>query len=554
MAARGPWTRATIKVDAEVLSEMPQARPDRPPRGWSDRLHLTPLSTIANETTGWDNRWLRVSVAVAAPALGALGLGLAMPRGPVSTGDALVSLFACLAVGLVSGFALRSRWALLAAPVVFAGVFELVRLGEAGPTVDAIHFGSIYGVVAFISGRGLHGVLALLPMVLGAALGAGIARRAGGAAASRGRRVGLVARRVVTGAAACALVALAVFIALPAGTPEIRDANGAVVPGSIAELATVEVGGSEQALMIRGTSTDNPVLLFLAGGPGGSEIGSMRNLSEGLEQDFVVATWDQAGTGKSVGAFDPGMTVESTVADTIAVADYLRERFDEERVYLVGNSWGTILGVLAVKQSPELFHAFVGAGQMVSTVETDRMFYEDTLAWAQREGDSALAKTLRANGPPPYEDTLKYEAALAHEHDWNVYPGQDAIMEKGEMPGNIMVGEYSLMEKLRLMGGMLDTFCLLYPQLDGVDLRRDAASLDVPVYLVQGAYEARGRAIPAAEWFEMLKAPGKQMIVFEKSGHKSLFEEADRFRQVMTDTVLRATYPGRGDEAHAFPN
>jgi pimeloyl-ACP methyl ester carboxylesterase len=408
--------------------------------------------------------------------------------------------------------------------------------------------------VAFVTGRGLHGVLGLLPMVLGAALGAGIARRAGDVAASRRRRVGLVARRVVTAAAVCALVALAVLIALPAGTPEIRDANGVVVPGSIAELATVEVGGSEQAVMIRGTSTDDPVLLFLAGGPGGSEIGSMRNLGEGLEQDFVVATWDQAGTGKSVGAFDPGMSVESTVADTIAVTDYLRERFDEEKVYLVGNSWGTILGVLAVKHSPELFHAFVGTGQMVSTVETDRLFYEDTLAWAERDGDTDLVETLRANGPPPYEDTLKYEAALSHEHDWNVYPGQDAIMAKGEMPGNIMVGEYSLMEKLRLMGGMLDTFCLLYPQLDGVDLRRDAASLDVPVYLVQGAYEARGRAVPAGEWFEMLQAPSKEMIVFEKSGHKPSFEEADRFRQVMADTVLRATYPGRGDEAQAFPD
>ncbi|MBN2204386.1 MAG: alpha/beta fold hydrolase [Thermoleophilia bacterium] len=534
-------------------------RPADSPRGMRERV--TRLWSVARAKTGWARRRARLGVAVGAPAAAALALGMVMPRGPVSTADALVSLLACLAVGLVSGFALRSRWALLAAPAVFAVVFEMVRLGEAGPTVDGVHLGSVYGIIAFISGRGVHAILALLPMVLGAVVGAGItrhadrtgsARHADDAAASQPRRIGLVARRAVAGATALALIALAVFIAMPAGTPEIRDANGAVVPGSIAELATVDVGGSEQAVMIRGRSTDDPVLLFLAGGPGGSEIGSMRNLSEGLEQDFVVATWDQPGTGKSVGAFDSGMTIESTVADTIAVTEYLRERFDEEKVYLVGNSWGTILGVLAVQDSPELFHAFVGAGQMVSTVETDRLFYEDTLAWAERDGNTDLVETLRANGPPPYEDTLKYEAALSHEHDWSVYPGQDAIMEKGEMPGNIMVGEYSLMEKLRLMGGMLDTFCLLYPQLDGIDLRRDAASLAVPVYLVQGAYEARGRAVPAAEWFEMLRAPSKQMIVFEKSGHKTLFEEADRFRQVMTETVLPATYPGRGDEAHAF--
>ena len=248
------------------------------------------------------------------------------------------------------------------------------------------------------------------------------------------------------------------------------------------------------------------------------------------------------------------MTLDDVVADTIAVTQYLRARFGEQKVYLVGNSWGTILGVLAAKQAPDLYHAFVGTGQMVSFVETDRMFYEDTLAWADREGSADLAKTLRANGSPPYGDTLKYEAALSHEHDWNVYPGQDALSRKGEMPGNIMVEEYSLMEKLRLMGGMLDTFCTLYPQLDGVDLRREAASLDVPVYLVQGVHEARGRAVPADAWFEMLTAPGKQLIVFEQSGHKPSFEEPDRFRHVMTGTVLAETYPGFRARAERVTN
>jgi pimeloyl-ACP methyl ester carboxylesterase len=328
---------------------------------------------------------------------------------------------------------------------------------------------------------------------------------------------------------------------MPASTPPIRDANGDIVPGSIAELTSVDVDGSEQALMIRGHSVDNPVLLFLAGGPGGSEIGSMRNLSEGLEEDFVVATWDQPGTGKSIGAFDPRMSPDEMVADTIAVTQYLRARFGEQKIYLVGNSWGTILGALTAERAPGLYHALVGTGQMVSTVETDRAFYEDTLAWADREGDTRLGDELRANGPPPYRDTLKYEAALSHEHDWNVYPGQDALSGKGEMPGNILVEEYSLMEKLRLMGGMLDTFCALYPQLDGVDLRSDADALGVPVYLIQGAHEARGRAVPARRWFEMLTAPDKHLIVFEQSGHKPSFEEPDRFRRVMTDTVLRET-------------
>jgi pimeloyl-ACP methyl ester carboxylesterase len=470
----------------------------------------------------------------------AVVIGLLMPRGPVTTVGALLSIATGLGVGLLAGFVWRTRWTLLAAPVAFALVFEVVRLGESGPTVDQITFGSTYGIAAFVTGRGIDGVLLLLPMVLGAALSMTVAWRAAEPEALPSGRSGRVARRVAGGVAVVALLALAVGIAMPAGTEPIRGAGGDVLAGSVAELTTVGVPGGEQTLMIRGCSEDAPVLLFLAGGPGGSEIGSMRNLSENLERDFVVATWDQPGTGKSLGAFDPGMTLDGMVDDTLAVTRYLRERFNEDKIYLACNSWGTILGVRAVQRNPELYHAYVGTGQMVDPVETDRMFYEDTLAWAEKTGRSGLVETLRENGAPPYDELWKYEPALSHEHEWNVYPMVAGFQQQGEMPGNIFVEEYTLVEKLRLMGGFLDTFSVLYPQLadEDVDFRVDAPELAVPVYLLQGAYEARGRAGLAREWFDQLRAPTKLLVEFEHSGHKPSFEEPDRFAEVMTGLVL----------------
>ena len=486
-------------------------------------------------------RPVRLAAGVAVAGGAAVAAALVMPRGPQTTLEAVFSIAAGLGVGLASAYAWRSRWAMLAAPALFALVFELVRLGEAGPTVDRITLASMYGIVALVTGRGIDAVLVLAPMVLGAVAGAALARRAAATSEDRPRGAGVVARRVVAAGAAVALVALVVGVAAPAGTEPIRDAEGNVVPGSVAELSAVDVNGSRQALMIRGRSEDAPVLLFLAGGPGGSEIGSMRNLCQALEQDFVVATWDQPGTGKSLAAFEPDMTLDGMVDDTIAITRHLRERFGEQKIYIAGNSWGTLLGVYAVKQHPELYHAYIGTGQMVDPVETDVMFYEDTLTWAERTGQNGLADELRRNGPPPYEDLWKYEAALSHEHDWNTYPMTAGFQVKGEMPGNIFVDEYTLLEKLRLMGGFLDTFALLYPQLadEGVDLRSDASALDVPVYLVQGAHEARGRACLASEWFDMLDAPDKRFIEFERSGHKPSFEEPDRFAAVMSDLVLR---------------
>lgn len=159
--------------------------------------------------------------------------------------------------------------------------------------MDGLHL-STYGVMAFVVGRGLHGVLALLPMVLGAALGAGLARRLGeGRPVRHGwGRVRLFARRGVAGLTAIGLIALAVAVARPAGTDPIVGPDGNALPRSVAELTRVPIGGEDLAMMIRGADTGNPVLLFLAGGPGGSELGAMRRHLEASSR----TSWSSPGT------------------------------------------------------------------------------------------------------------------------------------------------------------------------------------------------------------------------------------------------------------------
>ena len=235
------------------------------------------------------------------------------PRGPITTLQALTAIAASLAVGALGGWLMRSRWAMLLTPVIFAAVFELTRATTAGPLVDGIRLGGggSFGILAFVLGRGLHAVLALLPMILGAALGAGLARRRNeGRPRTHGwARAGLVTRRVIAAVAAVALLALTAGIIRPASTDAILTDTGTPMAGSVAELIRVPIGGHDQAMMIRGTSTDNPVLLFLAGGPGGTELGAMRRHGQALEKDFVVVTWDQRGTGKSYDSLDPTSTL-----------------------------------------------------------------------------------------------------------------------------------------------------------------------------------------------------------------------------------------------------
>ena len=496
----------------------------------------------------WADRRVGVAVGAALGAAWGLLAGWWMPRGPLTTSEALWSIVISLAVGVGAGLALRSRWAMLLAPVAFGAVFEVVRLGFDGPTVDGIST-SEYGIYAFVVGRGFHGLLSLLPLVLGAALGAGWARamRRGAVDAPSGgaARVGRYARRGVAVLTTLALVALSVGLARPARTAAIVDADGNEVPGSIAELSAPEIGGRAVPMMIRGHSLDNPVLLFVAGGPGGSELGAMRRHLPELEEHFTVVTYDQRGNGKAYPQLDPTdtVTLEAAVDDTIAVTEYLRDRFGQERIYLLGQSWGSTLGVLTAQARPELFAAFVGTGQMVSQRATDEIFYADTLAWARAEGHDGLVSELEAIGPPPYDRMLDYETALSSEHE--VYPYDHSPNSEGEagFSENFIVPEYTLLEQVHLLGAFMDTFAALYPQLQEIDFRRTATAFEVPVYFVQGVHEADGRAEPFADWYPTVQAPDKDLVVLETSGHRPLFEQPDAFVDYMVGTVLARTSP-----------
>jgi len=445
------------------------------------------------------------------------------PRGPITTGDALVWMAGSLALGAACGLIAGSRWLAILAPIAAIVAFELARLGTDGPTVDAVHLGSTYGLIALVVGRGVTYLLAVPAMMLGALLGVELAALRGRTSASHAGGLVWVASR-----ARGRHTGLAIVVSRPATTAPIAGGEG-LTNDSVAELVSVPIGGHDQVLLIRGRDRSDPCCCTLprAGWDGHRSDAQRRRAGAGLR----VVAWDQRGTGKSYAALDPvdTLTVDRMVADpsrSPTPAPAVRQGSHP----IDGNSWGTLLGVLAVQARPDLYHAWIGTGHMVSPTATDVMFWEDTLAWAERTGDENLAATLRANGPPPYADILHYEVALSHEHDWNVYPEFNGDLE---MPANLFVPEYDLMDRINGLRAFLDTFSVLYPQIQRIDLRVDAQRLEVPVYVVAGAHEARGRAVLSDEWFAALQAPSKERIVFERSGHRPSFEEPAAFAELM---------------------
>jgi pimeloyl-ACP methyl ester carboxylesterase len=189
-----------------------------------------------------------------------------------------------------------------------------------------------------------------------------------------------------------------------ATTPPITDADGNPIPGSIAVMETVNLSGTDQWITIRGRDVHNPVLLFLAGGPGGSELVMTRKHLGELEKHFVVVNWDQPGTGKSYGTVDMNtLTLERFVADGFALTQHLRKRFQQDKIYVLGESWGSILGIWLMQEYPELFHALVTTGQMVAPVENDIQMYEFAIERLTDQRQQDAIERLERNGPPPYE-------------------------------------------------------------------------------------------------------------------------------------------------------
>ena len=347
-----------------------------------------------------------------------------------------------------------------------------------------------------------------------------------------------------------AIVLLALFVAVSqwtAHTPPILNGDGKPLPDSIASLEKVTLGGVDQWLIIRGQDVNKPVLLFLSGGPGASEAARVLRFNQELEKHFVVVIWEQRGCGKSYPA-GKELTIEQYRSDVIELAEMLRERFDEQKIFLVGHSWGTIIGVRAAQARPDLFHAYVGTAQMVDVLETDQMIYEMVLDHSRTAGDKAFTQTLEQQGPPPYlgnSPIQPYSTLFGREYA--VYEIPNIKNEEYLHDGDILLlmlrqPEYGWLDRVYYLLGLMNTFNVVYPQLQEMDFRLDATHLDLPVYIILGRNDMNNPYPIPEEYYQRLEAPSKQLFFFEQSGHGMIWEEASLFHEIMVNTVLPETY------------
>lgn len=324
-------------------------------------------------------------------------------------------------------------------------------------------------------------------------------------------------------------------------TPKIKDNKGNVIPTSIASLEQIKLDGVKQWILIRSHNEDNPLLLFLHGGPGSAEMGFAHKYERKLEEHFIFVNWDQRGAGKSFNKKIPkeSMNIEQFVSDAHELILDLMKRFKKEKIILMGHSWGSILGVLLVQRYPELFSAYVGIGQVTNLTDNEMISYQFTLHEAKKRGNKKAEKELLKLQPPYFSDIKQ----LNKQRKWlNKFGGalynQTSILPL--LKTILGAPEYTIRDIIRFVQGTVFTLETLWEEIiKEIDLPKDAKKFSMPVYFILGKHDYNTPFELAEEYFTKLQAPKKELIWFEKSAHSPNFEEPEKFDEVMIEKVLK---------------
>ncbi|MBW2397362.1 MAG: alpha/beta fold hydrolase, partial [Deltaproteobacteria bacterium] len=181
---------------------------------------------------------------------------------------------------------------------------------------------------------------------------------------------------------------------------QTRNSTRIESPNGIESLEVIQLGGVPQTIYLRGRDQDNPVLLFLHGGPGVPSMPGAREFGLLLEEHFVVVHWDQRGAGNSCSSDvpDESLHFEQYLADTLELVNLLRHRFDDDKIYLLGHSWGSVLGLVTAQRHPDLLHAYVGMGQVVNGLRNEEVSLRFVREQAKAEGnETALEQPSRSS-------------------------------------------------------------------------------------------------------------------------------------------------------------
>ena len=315
-------------------------------------------------------------------------------------------------------------------------------------------------------------------------------------------------------------------------------------PNGINRLERARIGGIDQWIQVRGQNVNNPILLFLHGGPGIAFIPLAGAFQGPWEKSFTVVQWDQRGAGKTYARNDKElqrrtMNVAQMEQDTVDMVNYLRSRFKRDKIFVLGHSWGSVLGLWLAHEHAELISAYVGTGQVVNMEQNDATAYLDALQEARKRHNEPAVKQLESIAP--YSNTDGEKGAIARHWEGELLgppPGARFVDGRRILLDLVSAPDYSLLDDYGFIRGQSLSLEIFLPQLANVDLTRLGIDFRVPVFFFEGREDPYCRPSLVWDYFHVIQAPHKEFVWFDHSGHFPFFEDKQKFEDELVQQVL----------------
>ncbi|MGD1106872.1 MAG: alpha/beta hydrolase [Terracidiphilus sp.] len=321
----------------------------------------------------------------------------------------------------------------------------------------------------------------------------------------------------------------------------VAQAPSVHAPQRIDEGMFVRIGGIDQWITIKGENPDNPVVLFLHGGPGDALTPFADAMYSGWEKDFTLVQWDQRGAGRTYGksgtSVEPTMTVERMVQDGIEVTEFLVKHLHKKKIIILGGSWGSILGIYMSHERPDLFYAYVGVAQMVNWQKNLSASYARVIQMAHASGDQPAIDALTTIGPPPWQALSNWPIFRKWERLY-----QAKLITSPPAPSAIAPAYASPEERAQYEAA--DDFSFMHfwgltlsGPLTKVDLPALGIDFAVPIFIIQGQQDLTALPELAKAYFDTIKAPRKQFYLVPGTGHSDSSPELDMTLMVLVKEV-----------------
>ncbi|MDO4273229.1 MAG: alpha/beta hydrolase [Eubacteriales bacterium] len=300
----------------------------------------------------------------------------------------------------------------------------------------------------------------------------------------------------------------------------------------IDEQSKINLNGMPQFVSIRAEKENAPLLVYLHGGPGDAALPLVMKYNKMLEQQFTVVVWEQRGAGKSYYKFDGNITIDIFLKDLHTLAEHLLGRFHQSSLYLLGHSWGSILGLRFVQAYPELVRTYIGCGQVVNMRKSSETAYEYALAHADKKSLKRLREIDCSYQGDNWLNDLLFVTRQVVKHKGSLY---------GRRNYNDLVFPflfspyYTLPDLIRRQKGSLQAIQHLWQEIMEIDFEAQTR-YGAPVIFIEGRYDSHVSSALVKEYFDRIETE-KQFYWFEESCHFPQWSESEKFNKLLCEFI-----------------